>query len=148
MFKQLTVACAIVTVALASGCATVEMASSERDASAKTFALKPDMANIYVYRNETLGAAIRMPVILNGKLVGDTAANTYFLLEVPPGTHTVMSRGESDSSVKIDAVAGRNYFIWQEMKMGFAAPRVLLQIVDEATGKAGVGECKLVEVAK
>ena len=135
-------------VALMTGCASVPMASPERDSAAKTFAVNPDKANIYVYRNETIGAAIKMPLALNGKLIGDTAAMTYLVLEVPPGPQTLLSKTENDSTLTIDAVAGRNYFVWQEVKMGVFAARSALQQVDEAKGKAGVAECKLIESAK
>src|SRR5262249_10831871 len=135
-------------VVLASGCASVQMASESMDASAKTYAVKPGMANVYVYRNETMGSAIKMPVALDGRLVGDTAAKTFMLLEVSPGSHTILSKTENDSTVTVNAVAGRNYFVWQEVKMGMMAARSQLQLVDEATGKAGVAECKRVELAK
>lgn len=145
MFKKLIAASAILIVVFASGCASVPMATPEQDAAARSFSVKPDKANIYVYRNETMGAAIKMPVALNGKLVGDTAAKTFLKLEVSPGSHTLVSKTENDSSVTVNAVGGRNYFVWQEVKMGAFAARSLLQLVDEATGKAGVAECKLVE---
>jgi hypothetical protein len=146
MLKKLLAVGVVAAVALTSGCATVQMASSEQDTAAKSFAVKPDKANIYVYRNETFGAAIKMPVALNGKPVGDTAARTYLLLQVEPGRHSVTSKSENDSGVTVDAAAGRNYFLWQEVKMGLMAARSNLQLVDEATGKAGVAECKLIEL--
>ncbi|HEX7052700.1 MAG TPA: DUF2846 domain-containing protein [Burkholderiales bacterium] len=99
----------------------------------------------YVYRNETLGAAIKMPVALDGKLVGDTAAKTDLLLEVDPGPHTVVSKTENGSAVTVNAVAGRNYFLWQEVKLGLISARSNLQEVDEATGRAGVAECRLIQ---
>ena len=139
------IASALVLVVLTSGCASVPMASPERDAAAKTFTVKPDKANIYVYRNEMLGAAIKMPLVLNGKLVADISAGTYLLLEVSPGDHTIVSKTENDSTLTLTAAAGRNYFIWQEAKMGLFSPRSELQLVDEAIGKVGVAECKLVE---
>lgn len=148
MLKRLLTVGVLITVVLASGCASVPMASVEHDTAAKSFATKPGRANIYVYRNETMGAAIKMPVALNGKLVGDTASKTYLLFDVAPGSHTVTSKTENDSSVTVNAVAGRNYFLWQEVKMGLMAARSNLQQVDEATGKAGVQECKLIEPAK
>jgi Protein of unknown function (DUF2846) len=147
MLRRFAVLGAVLIALLASGCASVPMASAERDSTAKTFAVKPGKANIYVYRNETFGAAIKMPVALDGKLVGDTAAKTYLVLEVDPGAHTVLSKTENDSTVSLTTVAGRNYFVWQEVKMGMWAARSLLQEVDEATGKAGVAECKLIEPA-
>ena len=82
MFKKLIAASAILIVVFASGCASVPMATPEQDAAARSFSVKPDKANIYVYRNEAMGAAIKMPVALNGKLVGDTAAKTFLKLEV------------------------------------------------------------------
>ena len=145
MFKQLLAAGALAAVVLASGCASVQMAAPEMDTSAKTYSVKPNKANIYVYRNEVMGAAIKMPVALNGRMVGDTASKTFLLLEVDPGSHTLMSKTENDSTLKVDAVAGRNYFVWQEVKMGMFAARSNLQLVDEATGKAGVAECKLIQ---
>jgi hypothetical protein len=58
---------------------------------AKTFAPPTDKANIYVYRNETFGAAVKLPVALDGRLVGDTASKTYFLLVVPAGEHKLIT---------------------------------------------------------
>jgi len=145
VFNKLLAAGALAAVVLASGCASVQMASPEMDSAAKSYAVKPGTANVYVYRNEQMGAAIKMPVALNGKMVGDTAAKTYLLLQVPPGRHTLVSKTENDSTLTLDVAAGRNYFVWQEVKMGLMVARSQLQLVDEATGKAGVAECKLAQ---
>jgi hypothetical protein len=146
MFKRLCVLGSIVAAtALSTGCASVQMASADRDASAKTFAVGQEKANIYVYRNESMGAAVKMPVALNGKLVGDTASKTYMRLEVPPGNHTLVSKTENDSVLAVNAEAGKNYFVWQEVKMGMFTARSSLQLVDESTGKSAVQECKLIE---
>jgi hypothetical protein len=133
---------------LATGCASVPMANVERDNAAKTFAVAPGQANIYVYRNESMGAAVKMDVELNGKPVGQTAAKTYLALGVAPGRHTLVSKAENDSALDIVAEPGKNYFVWQEVKMGLLYARNKLQIVDEPTGRAGVAECSLVETAR
>jgi hypothetical protein len=143
MSRKLLAGLALLAAVLASGCASVQMASPEQDTAAKSFAVKPGMANIYVYRNETFGAALKMPVALDGRLIGDTASKTYLLLQVPPGPHTVLSKTENDSTVQVNADAGHNYFVWQEVKMGMFAARSELHLVDEATGKTGVVECNL-----
>jgi len=130
------------------GCASVPMANIERDNMAKTFAPQADKANIYVYRNETFGAAIKLPVALDGRLVGDTASKTYFLFVVPPGEHKLITKAENDSILPLMVEAGRNYFVWQEIKMGLWAARANLQLVDELTGRKGVEECKLIEETK
>lgn len=136
---------AVGLIVLLSGCASVPMASTERDSKAKTFAVKPGMSNIYVYRNESIGAAVKMDVELDGKLVGQTVAKSYFALEVLPGKHTLNSKAENDSVIDVNAGEGKNNFIWQEVKMGLMYARNKLQLVDETIGKAGVAESKLVE---
>lgn len=123
------------------------MASAERDVAAKSFITQADKANLYIYRNESIGAAVKMGVTLDGKPIGETAAKTYFKIEVPPGEHTLVSKTENDSTLSVKATAGQNYFIWQEVKMGALSARSALKLVDEATGKAGVQECKLIQEA-
>lgn len=127
---------------LVAGCASVPMAGLEQDAAAKSFQTKQGKSNIYVYRNENLGGAIKLTLLMDGRLVGDTAAKTFYLLEVDPGRHTLLSKAENDSVLELATEGGRNYFVWQEVKMGMWQPRSLLQQVDEATGKAAVMECK------
>ncbi len=148
MYKKLLVAAALVGAVSVTGCASVPMASPEKDSQAKTFSVKPDKSNIYIFRNESMGAAIKMPVALDGRLVGDTAAKTFLLLEVSPGQHTLVSKTENDSTLELVTQPSKNYFVWQEVKMGAFAARSLLQLVDEATGKAGVAECSLAETSK
>ena len=145
MLSRLVAVGVLAGVVLASGCASVQMASPEMDTAAKTYATKAGMANLYVYRNEQMGAAIKMPVALDGRVVGDTAAKTYLFLQVPAGRHTLVSKTENDSTLDLNVAAGSNYFVWQEVKMGFMSARSQLQLVDEATGKAGVAECRLVQ---
>jgi len=144
MLKRLSSLGAVLVAILAAGCASVPMASMESDTAAKNFAPKSGKANVYVYRNESFGAAIKMPVMLDARNVGATAAKTYMLLEVEPGPHTVLSNTENSPTVTFTAVAGRNYFVWQEVKMGAMSARSALHLVSEATGKAGVAECKLI----
>ena len=127
---------------LVSGCASVSMAPLEDDARAKSFTVRPDKSSIYVYRSETLGGAIPMSVTLNGKMAGQSGPKTYFLFEVDPGTHEISSVAENVSTLKLNTVAGKAYFVWQEVKMGMWMARTLLQEVDERTGRLGVEQCK------
>lgn len=133
---------------LVTGCASVPMASPEQDAAAKNFAVQPDKANVYIYRNESFGGAVKMPVLLNGKSVGDTVAKTYIKLNVPPGKYTILSKTENDAELQLDTAAGKNYFVWQEVKMGVWTARSALNLVDTAQGEAGVKECQLVQETK
>lgn len=138
---------AMVVALLAAGCATVPMASLEDDTQAKTHTVRPGKSNIYVYRNETFGGAITMTVTLDGRVAGQSGPQTYYLFEVDPGTHEVSSIAENTSTVRLSTVAGRSYYLWQEVKMGFWMARSQLQQVDEDTGRKGVAECKRAQSA-
>ncbi len=131
-------------ILLLTGCASVPMAPLDQDVKAKEFSTAPNKASLYIYRNESMGGAIPMTVTVNGKALGQTAAQTYFRLNVIPGKYTVESHAENVSNLPLSLEAGKNYFVWQEMKMGFWMARSLLQQVDENTGRAGVMESKLI----
>lgn len=137
-------AVAAVTVSLV-GCASVNMGDPQQDAAAKRFAAPKDNAAVYIYRNESMGAAVKMDVEIDGKPVGITGANTYLYKEVAPGKHTITSKAENTDSVEIDAKPGTLHYIWQEVKMGVLYARTKLHLVDEAQGKKGVTETKLAE---
>lgn len=147
MIKKLAVLVLLLAASLLTGCASVPMATPEHDAQAKSFAVQPGKSNIYLYRNESMGAVAKMDVVLDDKPVGQTVAKSYMKLEVSPGQHTVISKAENDDVLNINTEAGKNYFVWQEVKMGMFSPRSLLHLNDEQTGKAGVMECKLIESA-
>lgn len=137
---------AVVALALSLvGCASVNMGDAKQDAALKTFAAPKDKTGVYIYRNESMGAAIKMSVELDGKAIGQTAANTYLYKEVTPGKHTFTSMAENDSSIDVDAKPGALLYIWQEVKMGLLGARSKLQLVDQAQGQKGVQETKLAE---
>ncbi len=126
-----------------AGCASVPMGDPALDASLKTFATKPGVAGLYIYRNENFGAALRMDVEVDGQPLGQTAAKTYFYKEVPPGKHVVTSRSENNDTIDVDTAGGKLYFIWQEVKMGLLYARTKLNLMGEEEGKKGVLESKL-----
>ena len=127
------------------GCASVTMGDAKQDAALKTFTAPKDKAGVYVFRNETMGAAIKMDVAMDGQAIGQTAANTYLYKEVAPGKHTFTSKAENESTLEIDAKPGTLMYLWQKVKMGFGSARSKLQLVDQAQGQKGVLESKLAE---
>jgi hypothetical protein len=130
---------------LASGCASVPMADTTQDTAAKTFVAPRDKAGIYIFRNETFGAAVKMDVFVDGQPLGETVAKSYFYVEVEPGIRTVTGKSENESSVRFHALAGKLYFIWQEVKMGLLYARNELKLVDEKEGRTGVMESQRVQ---
>ena len=146
MYKAISAFLLVTALAVVSGCASVPMADTAQDTQVKSFAPPAaGKAGVYIYRNETFGAAIRLEVFLDGKKIGETASKTYFYVEVDPGQHEVSGKGENESSMRFNAVAGQQYYFWQEVKMGLLTPRNEVKPVDQATGRAGVLESKLVK---
>ncbi|MDY7536734.1 DUF2846 domain-containing protein [Undibacterium sp. 5I1] len=132
---------------LLTGCASVQMASQEQDVRAKTFKTNPSQANIYIYRNELFGAVSKMPVELDGKEIGQTTSKSYVLVSVNPGQHKLASKAENESVLSIMTEAGKNYFVWQEVKLGFISAGSKLQLVDATTGQAGVNGSELITIS-
>jgi Protein of unknown function (DUF2846) len=134
---------AVMLLLLASGCASVPMASKEDDAAAKNFQAPADLGRIYVYRNEAMGGAVKIPITLDGKLVGSTGRNTFFVFDASPGSHEVGCIGETPGKVTVDLKGGEAAYVWQEMKMGMWAASCAMHIVDQETEQKGVSECAL-----
>lgn len=142
--KKLATLLGLLALLIVSGCASVPMGSLEEDAKAKNFTPPAGKASLFIYRNENFGAAIPMSVAVNGKTLGQTAAMTFFRLDVPAGKYNIESHAENVSALNIIAQADSNYYIWQEVKMGMWMARSLLQQVDESTGRQAVNQCKLI----
>ena len=127
------------------GCASVNMGSAHQDAEAKKFIAPKENAGLYVYRNESLGPAIKMEVDLDGASMGQNVAKTYLYKEIKPGKHTLTSKAENNDTLEIDAKPGMLYYVWQEVKMGIFYARTKLHLVNESEGQLGVNETKLAE---
>ena len=125
------------------GCASVPMGDEKQDAALKTFSVPADKAGVYIYRNESMGAAVKMDVEVDGQLIGQTAANTYLYKEITPGKHTISSKAENTDTIEIDAKPGTLTYVWQEVKMGILYARTKLNLVDEEEVKEGVLETTL-----
>jgi len=142
----------LIRVLLAAGvlgiaaCASVPMAPSDSDRAAKMFAPPPrDRAHVYIYRNESIGAAIKMDLSLDGIPAGTTVAHTFTLLPVRPGRHSLVSEAENNSELPLFARPGEIIFVWQEVKMGLLYARCKLQLVSPAVGQQGVLDSDLID---
>lgn len=125
------------------GCAAPIKASPEKDAAAKDFTTAKSGAVLYIYRNENMGGAVGMPVRVNGADIGETGAKTFFKLNLASGMYAIESEAENTSQLPLTLSDGKNYFVWQEVRMGIWKARTTLRQVDEKTGMAGVLESVL-----
>lgn len=125
------------------GCAAPMKASPEKDSVAKSFVPARNKSSLYIFRNENYGGAVGMPVSINGTEIGETAAKTFFRLDLEPGYYLVTSTAENTSELALTLTEGRNHFVWQEVRMGIWKARTALSQVDEKTGRDGVLESVL-----
>ena len=125
------------------GCASIRMGDTTTDASLKKFSTKPDVAGVYVYCDEWMGVIPRTNVEIDGQPFGQNTSFTYLHTELAPGRHTVTVKAENTEALEIDAEAGTNYYIWQEVKAGWFTPRTKLHLVSESEGQKGVNAARL-----
>ena len=137
------IASVIIVAVLSTACASVPMAPPEADAFAKEFRTTPGKTNLYVFRDEVFGSAVKMSIVLDGRMMGDTASKTFLLAAVDPGRHALVSKTENDSRLEFVAEPGKNVYVWQEVKMGVLQARSELQLVDEESGRTRVQQCSL-----
>lgn len=134
---------------LLTGCASTPMASSKHDAKAKFFSPHSNRALIFIYRNGDEGLRetvlpMLVTVSVNGITLGQTAAKTFFRLNVKPGNYTITSLAEKVATLNLTVEAGKTYYVQQEITTWLWSPRSLLQQVDENKGRAGVIESKVI----
>lgn len=134
---------------LLASCASVPMASATDDAAAKRFETSPDQANVYVYRGSGVGTALTVQMIVDGRITGSLAPNTYQMTRVSPGSHVISTGGafENVERSTVNAAGGRNYFFKVGPTMGLVLARVKLEPVDETTGRAAVLRLKRAEAS-
>ncbi len=142
MRKLINLAFVALTV-LMVGCAAPIKAPAEKDALAKNFAVDKDKAVVFIYRNENFGGGVGMPIKVNGQDIGETGAKTFFRLNLASGMYLIASEAENTSELPLSLVEGRNYYVWQEARMGIWKARTALRQVDEKTGMDGVLESVL-----
>lgn len=143
--KRIFIALMAVTVMVISGCASVPMAPLSEDTKAKKFETIPGKSSVYVYRNESFGAAIRVTVAVNEKMLGQTAPYSYYLLHLEPGLNKFTCFAENTESIELNTKPDQLYFVRQEMKMGMWAARCAIYETPAEEGKTGVLESSMAQ---
>jgi len=125
------------------------MTSTTLDAQGKRFTPEPGKASIYINRGSGVGTAVPLETMLDGRVAGSLAPNTYQLLSVKPGEHVVSTGSgfENVEQVKLNAMPSKNYFLKAGILVGWVKPRAHITQVDEATGRAAVSKSKRAEAA-
>lgn len=136
---------ALMAVILVNSCASTSKAAEDISSEAKKFEKHPEKGVVYLYRpGRAVGAANSSQIRINGIDAGGTGPGTFFRWELTPGTYAFSAfTTESSAVVEVDVKAGEHYFIRQDERLGVNSSRVTIVVQDEATGKKGVENCKL-----
>ncbi len=138
----------VLSVAVLSGCASVNMASKEESDKAKQFsAPSAGNAGLYVYRNSFAGKALKKDIWVDGKCLGESAADVFFHTQVEGGKkHKIETESEfSPNALEVFMEAGKNYFIRQYIKLGAFVGGADLEQIPEEQGKADVAKLSLAQ---
>jgi len=135
----------VIALAALSACASRPLADADTDALAKLMRPVEGKAVIYVFRNETYSAPWPVGLTLDGKNMGSTDANTYFRWSVEPGQHIIATHAENNEGLVLETEAGKVYYVWQEISMGYFQPRSTLIEVDRPTAEVALRNCYLLQ---
>ena len=128
---------------LLSSCVAEHMVVSERQPEIVS---QPDMATLVIIRDTWLGTAIVFWNYLDGKLIGETQGNTYFITSVPPGPHYVVIATENTRAAHLDFQAGKKYFLRQGVSMGMWRARTSgFSPLDPQEAAEAIKKCKYLE---
>jgi hypothetical protein len=100
---------------LLSGCATGVMVKRDIKPEIKA---KPDSATLFVIRDTFFGGGVTFWNYVDGKFVGETEGNTYFMASVQPGQHYLVVTTENTAVANIDFQPGKIYFLRQGVTLG------------------------------
>jgi hypothetical protein len=144
MFKKLSFsAVVVISVGLFSGCASVPMVQGAQSSQAKTFGPPPEgKAGLYIYRDSSLGAALKKDIWVDGECIGQSAPKVFFYTTVSGDVeHKISTESEfSPNDIELFTKSGINYFIRQAIKLGVFVGGAKLEVVDATKGEAAVRE--------
>jgi hypothetical protein len=127
-------------------CVTVPLADENLEASVRKYEKKPDIAGVYIFRAQIVGSKTRIPILLDGKILGETAPRTFAYVEVTPGKHILSDVSDMERSIQIDTRGGMLYFVAEKIISYKPVVRSQLMVVEEEDGKAGVAYSHLIRM--
>jgi hypothetical protein len=112
-----------------------------------------DRAFIYIYRNQTPDyPQARIKLQFDGEPAGSTIRESFTLLKVSPGQHTITSGSYADGlpnwddsfDLRLSLLGGEVVYLWQELLVGTNLTSELHR-VSRQEGREGVLKCRLTD---
>ena len=133
---------------LLGACSYVKLAPKVESDKALAMDVPAGKALVYFYRINSKLVKGPLSVEFNGKKIGKTDGNTFYLFEVSPGPVKAVSLGLNAAIQEFNAQAGARYYLQQYIHPGVFKPSTSLKIVGEDEGKSAVAKTRLIKVVK
>lgn len=99
-------------------------------------------ATIYIMRPTVIGAAMKIPVSINGQDVGKLGSLKYIKYTVPAGAVSVKAKMENADEVEIQAEAGKMYYVKMAVVPGIITVRISLKELTFEESAPILSKCK------
>ena len=99
---------------------------------------------VFVYRDTSLGAAVRPKVRIDDQPVGTSVAKGFIYSDQAPGPHVVSLVTEWKHKDTVAVTAGQPSFVRTHVTMGAFVGHVIPTAVSPAEAKSEIQNCKLV----
>jgi hypothetical protein len=80
---------------------------------------KSDKAILVIIRTTAFGGGNVVDNYLDGKMIGQTQGKVFFITEVKPGVHYVMSHADNTDTARLNFTAGKIYLLEQGIYPGW-----------------------------
>ncbi len=131
-------------IVLLSGCATTSMIKSTNTPALTT---SQDQAKLVIIRETWFGGGIVFWNYLDGKMIGETMGNTFFVTSVEPGPHYVVVATENSSVAHINFKPGITYFLGEGVTMGVWRARTSgFYPMTKADAMKAIQSCSFLEI--
>lgn len=99
------------------------------------------LATVYFYRDgKFAGSFVGYDVWHNGAVIGRIKSNSVMVYRCSPGDQTFKAATEGETSIKLDVVAGRTYFIECSLAVGALVGRPVFRQAFAADAKKEISE--------
>lgn len=133
---------AVIATLLCAACASTPEAPASSDAEAKRFESAVNAAIIYLYRPSAPGGGAASTIWIDGRLIGESLATTFFRVAVRPGRNRITASGGDVGRLEIDTQADGVYFVeTQVLGESQGAATTIFRSVAPETGKAAIMRC-------
>ncbi len=101
-----------------------------QDQDAKQFHSLADKSRIYIYRESAfVASAVKVPISIDNKLVGQSVVSTFFVLDIAPGEHQIGCLATDNSEVNILVKKGEIAYVRNQATGGAFGPGCEIQEV-------------------